>query len=70
MSGDLKVEKPFGYDVEVICGWPPVVKQFHWRGTEATVRRKAKFCSHYAGVESLRPLTREQWIGGYGLGRM
>lgn len=70
MSADQPVEKPFGYDVEVLYGVPPKTEMFHWRGTEAAVRRKAIFKSHFQRVISLRPLTREQWIGGYGLGRM
>ena len=62
--------KPFGFDVDVVCGHPQQVKSFHWRGTEASVRRKAQLQSHFVEVRALRPLSREQWIRAYGLGRM
>ncbi len=61
-----KSQKPVGYDVEVLFGMPPRTETFHWRGTEAACRRKAIFKSHYQRVISVRPITQEQWVRGYG----
>ena len=62
--------KPFGYDVEILCHGMPMRRTFHWRGNEAAVRRKARLQSTFRQIDSLTPLTRDEWIRAYGLGKM
>lgn len=59
-------EKPVGYEVDVLFGVPARVETFHWRGTEAAVRRKAIFKSHFQRVVAVRPFTSEQWNFAFG----
>lgn len=62
--------KPFGYDVEILCDGMPLRRMFHWRGTEAACRRRARLQSTFREIVSIAPLTRDQWVRAYGLGRM
>ena len=59
-------EKIVGYDVDVEFGSPPRVETFHWRGTEASVRRKAIFKSHFRRVVAVRAITESEWNRGFG----
>jgi len=59
-------EKIVGYDVDVEFGAPPRVETFHWRGTEASVRRKAIFKSHFRRVVAVRAITESEWNRGFG----
>ena len=66
----VKAGKPFGFDVEVRCINEPRYRTFHWQGSEATMRRKARLQSTFIEIVSMKPLTRAQWERAYGLGRM
>lgn len=62
----LTGEKIVGFDVDVEFGVPPRVETFHWRGTEAAVRRKAIFKSHFRRVVVVRAITDSEWNRGFG----
>lgn len=60
----------FGLDVtvEFVDGR---VEQFHWRGlSEGDARRRALLKRNAREVLNVEPLTEEQWIQVYGIGRM
>lgn len=62
----LSGEKIVGYEVDVECGVPARIQTFHWRGTEAAVRRKAIFKSHFRRVVAVRAITETEWNRGFG----
>ena len=69
----MVVPKAFGWEVTVEfspqSGKAP--RMFHYRGCgAAAARRKGLLKRHAFQVTSVEPVTEEQWIRAYGIGRM
>jgi hypothetical protein len=69
----MKTERAFGYEVEVefqrASGKPNHL--FHWRGiSENAARRKGMMQSNALRIVKVDPVTREEWIQGFGIGSM
>lgn len=63
----------FGWEVDVefhhASGKP--MQTFHWRGcSKGSARTKGLMKRLAARVVEIRPVTEEQWIRAYGIGRM
>jgi len=65
--------RPFGWEVDVefqpASGKPR--QTFQWRGiSRGAARTKGIMKSNAARVTDIRPVTEEEWIRAYGIGRM
>jgi hypothetical protein len=63
----------YGYDVriEIRTGAVGTAQETrHYKGTEATARRRAKMVPNYLRVLAVRPWSYAQWVNAYGEGNM
>lgn len=61
----------FGWEVDVEFGLGKPRETFHWRNcSRATARMRGLLKPLAISVVEIRPVTEEQWIRAYGIGRM
>lgn len=65
--------KPWGFDVliEIRTGMAGTAKEVrHYKGSEATARRRVVAVPNYVRVLAVVPLSETQWLNAYGEGRL
>jgi hypothetical protein len=67
------VEKPYGYDVLIevrSTNLATTTEARHYKGSEATARRRARSFPCFVRVLAVVPLDEKTWLSCYGEGRM